>query len=64
MVPAKTGAGIMSLTAANAYAVSLAATLMVAIVVFRSGDGTMSVMPATEYDGDEDSIVSEIDPFA
>lgn len=54
----------MSLTTANAYAVSLAATLMVAIVIFRAGDGTMSVMPATEYDGDEDSIVSEIDPFA
>lgn len=64
MVPAKTGAGIMSLTAANAYAVSLAATLMVAIVVFRAGDGTMSVTPATEYDGDDDCIVSEIDPFA
>ena len=54
----------MSLTTANAYAVSLAVTLMVAIVIFRAGDGTMSVMPATEYDGDEDSIVSEIDPFA
>ena len=53
----------MSLTAANAYAVSLAATLMVAIVIFRAGDGTMSVMPATEYDGDDDTIVSEIDPF-
>lgn len=24
----------------------------------------MSVMPATEYDGDDDTIVSEIDPFA
>lgn len=44
----------MSLTIANAA--SLAATLMVAIVIFRAGDGTMSVMPA--------SIVSEIDPFA
>lgn len=54
----------MSLTAANAYAVSLAATLMVAIVVFRAGDGTMSVTPAAEYDGDDDCIVSEIDPFA
>lgn len=33
----------MSLTAANAYAVSLAATLMVVIVVFRAGDGTIGV---------------------
>lgn len=54
----------MSLTTANAYAVSLAATLMVAIIVFRAGDGTMSVVPATEYDGDDASIVCEIDPFA
>ena len=54
----------MSLAASNAYAVSLAATLMVAIVVFRAGDGTMSVTPAAEYDGDDDCIVSEIDPFA
>ena len=34
------------------------------VVIFRAGDGTMSVMPATEYDGDDDTIVSEIDPFA
>jgi hypothetical protein len=54
----------MSLTIANAYAASLATTLMVSIIVFRAGDGTMGVMPATEYDGDEDSIISEIDPFA
>lgn len=54
----------MSLTTANAYAASLAATLMVVIIVFRAGDGTMSVMPASEYDGDEDSIVTEIDPFS
>ena len=54
----------MTLATANAYAASLASTLMVAIVIFRAGDGTMSVMPATEYDGDDDNIVSEIDPFA
>ncbi len=52
------------MTLATAYAASLAYTLMVAIVIFRAGDGTMSVMPATEYDGDDDTIVSEIDPFA
>ena len=54
----------MSLDAAYAFANSLAGTLMVAIIIFRAGDGTMSVMPATEYDGDDDTIVSEIDPFA
>ncbi len=53
----------MSFADANAYACSLAATLMVAIVIFRAGDGTVGVMPATEYDGDEDTIISEIDPF-
>ena len=54
----------MSLNDAHAFAFSLATTLMSVIVIFRAGDGTMSVMPATEYDGDEDTIVSEIDPFA
>jgi len=64
MVPAKNGSRTMTLATANAYAASLASTLMVAIIIFRAGDGTMSVMPATEYDGDDDTIVSEIDPFA
>jgi len=64
MVPAEIGSRTMTLAIANAYAASLASTLMVAIVIFRAGDGTMSVIPAAEYEGDEDSIVSEIDPFA
>ena len=46
----------MSLPDANAYAFSLASTLMVSIVIFRAGDGTMAVMPFAEYDGDEDAI--------
>jgi len=54
----------MSLNDAHAFAFSLAATLMTAIVIFRAGDGTLSVTPATEYDGDTAEIVSEIDPFA
>ena len=54
----------MSLNQAHAFAFSLATTLMVSIVIFQAGDGTMGVMPATEYDGDDDTIVSEIDPFA
>lgn len=54
----------MSLADANAMAFDLALTLMVTIVVFRAGDGTMGVMPAAEYDGDDDTIISELDPFA
>ena len=54
----------MSFPAAHAFAFSLATTLMVAIVIFRAGDGTLSVTPATEYDGDDAAIVTEIDPFA
>lgn len=53
----------MTLATANAHAASLASTLMIVIIIFRAGDGTMSVMPAAEYDGDDDTIVSEIDPF-
>lgn len=54
----------MSLNDAHAFAFSLATTLMVAIVIFRAGDGTLSVVPANEYDGDIAAIVDEIDPFA
>jgi hypothetical protein len=54
----------MSLSAAHALALSLASTLMVNIVIFRAGDGSTGVMPAAEYDGDEDAIIHELDPFA
>lgn len=54
----------MSFQDAHAFAFSLATTLMVAIVIFRAGDGTLSVTPAAEYDGDDSEIVDEIDPFA
>ncbi|WP_413993309.1 hypothetical protein ACMDCR_15205 [Labrys okinawensis] len=54
----------MSLADANAFAFSLAASLMVAIVIFRAGDGSLSVIPADEYDGDLSEIVHEIDPHA
>lgn len=53
----------MSLADAHAFAFSLASTLMVTIVIFRTGDGTIGVMPAPEYDGEVDTIVEEIDPF-
>ncbi|MFS2325136.1 MULTISPECIES: hypothetical protein [Pseudomonadota] len=54
----------MSLNQAHAYAFSLATTLMVSIVIFQAGDGTMGVMPAGEYDGDFAAIIHEVDPFA
>lgn len=54
----------MSLKDAHAFAFSLATSLMAAIVIFQAGDGTHSVMPASEYDGDDAAIIHEIDPFA
>ena len=54
----------MSLNDVHAFAFSLATSLMVVIVIFRAGDGTLSVTPASEYDGDVAQIVREIDPFA
>lgn len=56
----------MSLSDAHAFAFafSLATTLMAAINIFQAGDGTLSVTPASEYDGDMAAIVHEIDPFA
>jgi len=54
----------MSLNDAHAFAFSLAATLMVAIIIFQAGDGSLGVMPANEYDGDTAAIVHEFDPFA
>lgn len=53
----------MSRKDAHAFATSLAATLMVSIVVFQAGDGTFGAVPAYEIDGDEVVIVSEYDPF-
>ena len=53
----------MSLTDAQAFAYSLATSLMAAIVIFKAGDGTHSVTPADEFDGDAE-VVAEIDPFA
>ena len=54
----------MSRKDAHAFAASLAATLMVSIVVFQAGDGTFGAVPADEIDGDEVSLVAEIDPWA
>ena len=54
----------MSRKDAHAFAASLAATLMVSIVVFQAGEGTFGVVPADEIDGDEVEIVAEHDPWA
>ena len=53
----------MSFTQAQAFAASLASSLMAVIVIFRAGDGTLSVVPSSEFDGDAE-VVAEIDPFA
>ncbi|AUH65464.1 hypothetical protein F8A10_16060 [Paracoccus kondratievae] len=53
----------MSYADATAFAASLATTLMVVIVVFQAGDGTHGAMPADEFDGDEEMVKLELDPF-
>ncbi|AOZ71267.1 hypothetical protein LPB142_18040 (plasmid) [Rhodobacter xanthinilyticus] len=60
----QTGAKQMSRKDAHAFAASLAATLMVSIVVFQAGDGTFGAVPADEIDGDEVQVVAEVDPWA
>ena len=54
----------MSRKDAHAFAASLAATLMVSIVVFQAGDGTFGAVPANEIDGDEVQVIAEVDPWA
>ena len=49
----------MSRKDAHAFAASLAATLMVSIVVFQAGDGTFGAVPADEIDGDEVQVLAE-----
>lgn len=53
----------MSFNDAHAFAFSLATTLMAVIIIFRAGDGTLSVTPVAEFDGDAE-VIAEIDPFA
>jgi hypothetical protein len=54
----------MTLAIANAYAASLASTLMVTVVVFRAGDGSLSVLPSDEIDdGDDLDIINEHNPY-
>ena len=53
----------MSYADATAFAASLADTLMVEIVVFQAGDGTHAACPAAEFDGDDDMVKLELDPW-
>ena len=54
----------MSRKDAHAFAASLAATLMVSIVVFQAGDGTYGAVPADEIAGDAVHVLVEIEPRA
>lgn len=51
------------LSLAQNHALDLARTLMVPVTLFEV-DGEIGVMPSAEYDGDEDAIINEYDPFA
>ena len=51
----------MSLPTAQAFAWSLATTLMTCIVLFRTTEG-YSAMPETEFDGDAAAVVHTYDP--
>lgn len=50
-----------NLTLAQDHAWQLAQTLMVPVVLFQS-EGAFGVMEASEYEGDEDAVVTEYDP--
>ena len=52
----------MSLILAQRSAWDLAKTLMVCVVLFKTGS-RFGVMPASEFDGDPNSVVCEYDPF-
>jgi hypothetical protein len=52
-----------SLTLARNYAFDLACTLMVPVILFQT-DSEFGVMISSEYDGDQDAIVHEYDPWS
>ncbi|MCF1450328.1 hypothetical protein FS815_26440 [Agrobacterium vitis] len=51
------------LSLAQNHALDLARTLMVPVTLFEI-DSEIGVMPSAEYDGDEDAVINEYDPFA
>jgi hypothetical protein len=52
-----------NLTLAQDHALDLARTLMVPVVLFQADDA-FGVMVSSEYDGEEDAIVHEYDPWS
>ncbi|MCM2438734.1 hypothetical protein HGO34_03250 [Agrobacterium vitis] len=50
------------LSLAQNHALDLARTLMVPVTLFEI-DGEIGVMPSAEYDGDEDAIINDYDPW-
>lgn len=52
----------MSLSTAQALAWNLATTLMVGIILFKAGDGSFSVTPEAEFDGEPETVVHVYDP--
>jgi hypothetical protein len=51
-----------NLTLAQSHAFDLARTLMVPVILFQA-DNEFGVMLSSEYDGDQDAIVHEYDPW-
>ncbi len=51
-----------NLTLAQNHAFDLARTLMVPVILFQT-DSEFGVMVSSEYDGDQDAIVHEYDPW-
>ncbi len=52
-----------NLNLAQDHAWHLARTLMVPVVLFQS-EGAFGVMEASEYEGGEDAVVTEYDPWS
>jgi hypothetical protein len=52
-----------NLTLAQNYAFDLARTLMMPVILFQA-DNEFGVMLSSEYDGDQDPIVHEYDPWS
>jgi len=52
-----------NLTLAQDHAWQLAQTLMVPVVLFQI-EGAFGVMEASEYEGNEDAVVTEYDPYS
>ena len=51
-----------NLNLAQDYAIDLARTLMVPVILFESA-GVYGALPADEIEGDEVNVLHEIDPF-